>query len=114
MYNVTRSTIVCFVLACFAVFHTSAASAASRNHDDLVTVFNEFREFQEPPISQGIPDYSAAAMEKKYRMLKEFQKRLAALKIDDWPVWKKVDYHLVRAEMNALYFNQGVLKAFLR
>jgi hypothetical protein len=114
MINCKRSTIVCIFLACFVIFHTPAASATSSNYVDLVALFNEFREYQEPPISGGIPDYSPAAMEEKYRGLKEFQKRLAAFKIDDWPVWQQVDYHLVSAEMNAVYFHHRVLKPWER
>ncbi|MGB2908437.1 MAG: DUF885 family protein, partial [Candidatus Aminicenantaceae bacterium] len=110
MFKCKRSTFMCIVLACFAVFQYCSESAASSSYDDLVALFNEFRAFQEPPISEGIPDYSSAAMEEKYRGLKEFQKRLAALNFDDWPVWQKVDYHLVRAEMNAVYFHHRVLK----
>ncbi len=114
MFKCKRSAIVYIVLAYFVVFHASAASTASSNYDDLVALFNEFREYQEPPISDGIPDYSAAAMEEKHRSLKEFQERLVALNIDDWPVWQKVDYHLVRAEMNAVHFHHRVLKPWAR
>ncbi len=114
MFKCKRLTIVYIVFACFAVFHTCLESAASSSYDKLVALFNEFREYQEPPISEGIPDYSPAVMEEKHRGLKEFQKRLAALNIDDWPVWQKVDYHLVRAEMNAVHFHHRVLKPWAR
>lgn len=114
MFKCKRLTIVYIVFTCFAVFHTCSESAASSSYDKLVALFNEFREYQEPPISEGIPDYSAAAMEEKHRGLKEFQKRQAALNIDDWPVWQKVDYHLVRAEMNAVHFHHRVLKSWAR
>ena len=102
------------VFACFTVFYNYSESAVSSSYDDLVALFSKFREYQEPPISEGIPDYSAAAIEEKYRGLKEFQKRLAAFNIDDWPVWQMVDYHLVRAEMNAVYFHHRVLKPWAR
>ena len=92
MFKSKRLTILYIVFACFAVFHTCSESAASSSYDELVTLFNEFREYQEPPISEGIPDFSTEAREEKYRGLKEFQKKLAAFNIDDWPVWQKVDY----------------------
>ena len=44
-------------------------------------------------------------MEDQYRGLKEFQNELAAIEVRGWPVWQQVDYHLVRAEMNALEFH---------
>jgi len=114
MFKHNRLTIVCIVLACFAVFHSSIVSAASSNYDDLVALFNEFRAFQEPQVNDGVPDYTAAAIEKKRSDVKEFQDRLAAMNIDDWPVWQKVDYHLVRAEMNAVYFYYHVFKPWAR
>jgi len=114
MFKLNRATIVCIVLACFAAFHASAASAASDSYDDLVALFREFRAFQEPQINDGVPDYTPAAMEEKRNGLKGFQNRLAAMNIDDWPVWQKVDYHLVRAEMNAVYFFHRVFKPWAR
>jgi len=114
MCKCKHTALMCIIFICFAVFPNCSESAASSSYDDLVALFNEFREYQEPSISEGIPDYSPAAMEEKYRGLLEFQKRLAAFSIDEWPVWQKVDYHLVRAEMNAVYFHHRVLKPWER
>jgi len=95
---------------------TDAALAASSNYDDLVALFHEFRGFQESSntTDNGVPDYTAAAVAEQYRGLKQFQERLAAMEMGDWPVWQKVDYHLVRAEMNALEFHHQVLKPWAR
>ena len=79
--------------------------AAGQTYDDLVNLFFEFREFQEATITEGIPDYTEAAMEDQYRGLQEFQNNLAGIDTADWPVWQQADYHLVRAEMNALEFH---------
>jgi hypothetical protein len=73
-------------------------------------LFEDFREFQEVKIIDGVPDYTATAMEKRWRGLEDYQSRLAATKIADWPVSQQVDYHLVRAEMNGLEFYHRVLK----
>lgn len=107
-------TIMFIVCACFVVFYNCSESSVSSNYDDLVALFNEFRVFQEPPITEGIPDYNPAAVEENYRGLQEFQKRLTIFNISDWPVWQKVDYHLVRAEMNAVYFHHRVLKPWAK
>ncbi len=88
--------------------------AGSGNYADLVSLFNEFREIQRPTITDGIHDYSAAATEKQYRQLKTIQSRLAAIDPGSWPVSEQVDYHMVRAEMNALEFYHRVLKPWSR
>ena len=87
---------------------------SSGDYDDLVKLFNEFREFQEAEINHGVPDYTVVGMNKQYRGLQKFQKRMAEMDIGDWPVWQKVDYHLVRAEMNALEFHHRVFKPWAK
>lgn len=109
-------TIAGVFLTCLTCLCSSAAygSPTSSEYDDLVALFNDFREFQEPIITNGVPDYTGAAIKQKYAGLRGYQERLAAMTIDDWPVWQKVDYHLVRAEMNAVEFHYRVLKPWAR
>ena len=87
----------------------SGAVGESR-YDDLVQLFQEFREFQKPRITDGVPDYSAAAMQAQWKGLKEFQDRLAAIDVKEWPISQQVDFHIVRAEMNGLEFSHRVLR----
>ena len=87
---------------------------ASNSYDDLVSLYKEFRDFQEPKWVDGAPDYTAAAIEEQRRGLKEFQKCLAAIDIKDWPISQQVDYHLVRAEMNGVDFHQRIYKPWSR
>lgn len=79
--------------------------AAGQTYDDLVDLFFEFREFQQARITDGFPDHSESAMQDQFGGLLEFQDALAAIDTEGWPVWQQVDYHLVRAEMNALEFH---------
>ncbi len=105
--------IACIVLTCLACLCSSAAGYAgttASEYDELVALFNEFRDSQEAEITNGVPDYTPAAMQAKHDELGDFQRRLAAMELDDWPVWQKVDYHLVRAEMNAVEFHHRVFK----
>jgi len=86
----------------------------SADYDDLVALFHEFRASQDATNSDGVPDYTAAGIADRYQGLQQFHERLAAFQIDEWPVWQQVDYHLVRAEMNALEFHHRVHKPWAR
>ena len=96
------------VLMCVAA--ASAPTARSAGYDDLLTLFKEWRDFQRPKLVQGVPDYSPAAMSAQQRELPRFQARLKAIDPAAWPVPQQVDWHLVRAEMNGLDFDQRVRK----
>ena len=87
---------------------------AGGDYDDLVELFLEFRELQEIKITDWVPDYSPAAIDAQRRGLLDFQGRLKAIDIGDWPIDQKVEYHLVRSEMNGLDFYLRVLKPWAR
>lgn len=92
---------------------TSAAQAADE-YDGLVTLFNEWRAFEQPPMRDGAPDYTAATLERRHRELPKWQERLAALKPQAWPIPQQVDWHLLRAEMNGFDFYVRVLRPWER
>ncbi len=112
--------VICVILACFSILYCSPGGGsgidvvATSDYDDLVNLFNEFREFQAVKVVNGVPDYTAAAMSEQYNGLKNYQARLASVDIREWPISQKVDYHLVRAEMNGLDFFHRVLKPWSR
>jgi hypothetical protein len=82
-------------------------------HEKLVRLFKEFREFVEPTVNDGIPDYTQAVMKRQSASLKEFQNRLAGIDTSTWPVSQQVDHHIVRAEMNGLDSYHRVLQPWL-
>ncbi|MGD8536736.1 MAG: hypothetical protein PVF66_12885, partial [Candidatus Aminicenantes bacterium] len=87
---------------------------SSNDYQNLVKLFEEWREFQKPEIVDCVPDYTAAAMEKQRLGLREFQDRLAGINPSSWPISQQVDYHIVRAEMNGLDFDHRVLRPWSR
>ena len=108
---------ICSVLLLFSYCSSEdKATNVSRSgeYEDLIALFKEFREFHKPKVTNGVPDYTTAAIEKQRRGLKKFQSRLAAIDIQGWPVSQQVDYHLVRAEMNGLEFYHRVLRPWSR
>ncbi len=111
---------ILFIFSVFLLFPCSSSGnetanvASSGDYEDLISLFKEFREFQKPEMTNGVPNYSAAAMEEQRRGLKQFQERLASMDISSWPVSQQVDYHLVRAEMNGMEFYHRVLRPWSR
>lgn len=79
-----------------------------------MTLFADWREFQKPPVIGGVADYSADAMRLQARELERYLERLAAIDPSGWPISQQVDHHIVRAEMNGLYFDHRVLRPWSR
>jgi len=93
---------------------TSGRPVASQNYDDLLPLWKEFREFQKPRVTSGVPDFTAAAMAVQKSRVKKFQDRLAAIDPKGWTIPNRVDYEIVRAEMNGLEFDHRVLRPWSR
>jgi hypothetical protein len=89
-------------------------TATESRHDELVSLYSDWRAFERPPMRDGAPDYTAATIAKKHDELKEYQARLNAIDPSGWPIEQQVDYQIVRAEMNGLDFDIGVLQPWAR
>ena len=83
-------------------------------YDELLTLFADWREFESPPLLDGAPDYTPAQFAARQDDFLALRERLYAFDIDDWPIPRQVDWHLVRAEMNGHDFNQRVLQPWAR
>ena len=108
---------LCFILtllSCAPGEKQPEFNEANTNYDDLIVLFKEFRELQEIPLNNGIPEYRPEAVVNQWEMLIDYQRQLAAFDISGWPVSEKVNYHLVRAEMNGMEFNHRVLRPWSR
>src|SRR5262245_35743606 len=91
-----------------------AAEAPSSTHQQLVSLFADWRAFNHPSIVRGRPDYGPAAMAAKAAGLASFKQRLAAIDTSGWSASQKGDYRFVEAEMNGLDFFLRVLKPWAR
>jgi hypothetical protein len=79
-----------------------------------VKLFGDWRAFEEPPLREGAPDYTAERFLERYASFREYRARLEAIDPRDWTIPEQVDWHLVRAEMNGFDFNHRVLKPWAR
>ena len=95
------------------VVHAQPATA-SRHYDQLLSLFAEWRAFEEPPRVRGIPDYAPSTNARRLVALHALQARLRAIDTTGWRVPEQVDWHLVRAEMNGMQYHLRVLQPFAR
>src|SRR5437870_5408378 len=102
--------VVALVLASCAGRSPEPTQPRSASYEDLVALFADWRAFQKPPLVNGVPDYTRAAMGSQRRALPDYRRRLASIDPSGWPVMRQVDYHVVRAEMNGLDFDHRVLE----
>jgi hypothetical protein len=91
------------------------AQAPASTYSQLLTVFTDWRTFEEPGrLDGGVPDYSPATNARRLTELGRLQARLQAINQTGWSVAQQVDHHLVRAEMNGLEYHLRVLQPFAR
>ncbi len=91
-----------------------AQNSTSKNYEDLVVLYKEWRAFEEPPLLDGAPDYSAETFKKRWPEFKNLQSKLNAFDTINWPVEQQIDWYIIWAEMNGYDFNQRVLKPWVR
>jgi len=77
LYAVSFIVLFSLIFFCCTGEKGTTDLVASSDYTDLISLFNEFREFDKTEVIKGVPDYTATAMDKKYRELKTFQTRLA-------------------------------------
>ncbi len=83
-------------------------------YPQLVELFQGWREFQAPPMSEGVPDYSNASMKKQHDELKSWQQKLQDFDTTGWPIKHQIDWYLIFAEMNGLDFDHRVMRPWER
>lgn len=88
--------------------------AAQSSYDGLTALFTEWRAFEAPVFTEGVPDYTPGAMARQQQELRAWKERLWAFEIESWPIEQQIDWHLVRAEMNGLDFDLKIRRPWAR
>lgn len=91
-----------------------AKSVKSGSYAELLTLFADWRAFEQPPQRKGAPDYTAARVQAAHAELPSYQARLRDIDRSGWSAAQKVDWALVEAEMHGFDFNHRVLKPWVR
>lgn len=93
---------------------TSSVPKSPATYSDLVSLFREWRAFEEPPMRDGAPDYTDETFAERWPEFKDLQSRLLSMDYSGWPIEQQVDWTIVWAEMNGYDFNQRILQPWKR
>ncbi len=105
-----------FILLIFlSCFSFSFQNPEKRDeYRDLVSLFKEWRNFENPPLLNGAPDYRRETFDKRQTDFNSLQSKLLALDTTGWSIDHQVDWRIVWAEMNGYDFNYKILKPWER
>ena len=92
----------------------SAGPPGNAARADLTEIFLAVRDLRAPRLVDGIPDYSAEAIETQKTRLAELRSRFDELDPADWLVPDQVDYLIVRSELDTLDYGLYVYRATSR
>ena len=68
-----------------------------KNYIELVQLFEDWRDFENPPLMNGAPDYT----KRRFDHAQEFnalQNRLENVDTTNWPIYYQVDWWIVHYE----------------
>ena len=102
------------LISCSTTKNESTLKNHSLKYDDLVLLFNDWRNFENPPLLDGAPDYTRERFEEDQSEFLELRERLHSFDIDNWTIKEQIDWHVIRAEMNGYDFNYRVLRPWER
>ena len=102
------------LISCSTTKNDNTPKNQSLKYDDLVLLFNDWRNFENPPLLDGAPDYTRERFEEDQSEFLNLRERLHSFDIDNWPIKEQIDWHVIRAEMNGYDFNYRVLRPWER
>ncbi len=84
------------------------------SYEALISLYSNWRVFENPPLYNGAPDYRQATFEERMPRFEELRSELNAIDTAGWSVDNKVNWMIIWAEMNGFEFNYRVLKPWQR
>ncbi|MDG1338074.1 MAG: hypothetical protein P8P23_04505, partial [Flavobacteriaceae bacterium] len=105
-----------FLIFLSALFFITTSSLTSQNDNrkTLEILFNDWREFEDPPSLNGAPNYTTQSFNNRIPEFRELRDRLNDIDKSTLDTQSKVDWTLIWAEMNGFEFNYRVLKPWER
>ena len=103
-----------FLIGFFTFQSINGQSTNKETRSELIQLFNDWRNFESPPLVDGVPDYSQNSFDNRWGTFMLLKTKLEGFEKDDWSVQEQVDWYLLWAEMNGYIFNTKILKPWQR
>ncbi len=104
--------VIFFLLSVFAL--TGTCAAQDGNWDHLLQLHQDFLSLRDAGMKDTVHDFSPSSVQNRAASLKDLQRRLQGIDPSNWPTTQKVDWVLVRTELNDVSFRYRVLKPWSR
>ena len=116
MKSIKKLVTCCVLLGWLFVLNTplNAQQQSTASYKTLLQLCKELRLLERTSLPNGVPDYRNATIIKTQQTLLQYKTRLQKIDTAGWVLEQKVDYVLLRAEMNALDYNCRILKPWVR
>jgi hypothetical protein len=98
----------------FLFFFTVTCAAQDTNWNRLLQLHQDFLALRDAGMKDAAHDFSTTAIQTRASQLKELETRLGTILPSAWPVDQKVDWVLVRTELNDLDFRYRVIRPWVR
>lgn len=95
-------------------FFLTNCFAQSKTYESLLQLIKDLRQTERTTLPNGVPDYRQQTILKIQQTLAQYKLRHVKIDTAGWSLEQKVDYVLLRAEMNALDYNCRILKPWVR
>ena len=106
--------IVCLLFITLSFFNKGFLFSQDNNREELETLFNDWRQFEFPPVKKGAPDYSYETFRDRMPEFRKLRERLIEIDKSQLDIESKIDWTIIWAEMNGFEFNFRVLKPWER
>ena len=106
--------LICSLTLILSLVTNEFLSSQENNRQELELLFNDWRQFESPPLINGAPDYSNETFKKRMPEYRKLRNRLIEIDKSEMETKSKIDWSIIWAEMNGFEFNFRVLKPWQR
>ena len=106
--------LICSLALILSLFTNEFLSSQENNRHELEELYNDWRQFEFPPLKNGAPDYSNETFKNRMPEFRKLRDRLIKIDKSELETKSKIDWSIIWAEMNGFEFNFRVLKPWER